>query len=82
MFLLIAQGVLFTIIAENKPSEVLVLLLLFVACSEFRIYFQKLALIQEEKFHERKQDEEAEKNRQELNKTVIKLEELATEPKQ
>lgn len=80
--LILAQGVLFIILGENKPSEVLFMLLCLVGCSEVRLYFQKLALFQEEQYHEQKQKEEAEKNRQELNKTVIKLEELATEPKQ
>jgi hypothetical protein len=75
--LILAQGVLFIILGENKSSEVLFMLLCLVGCSEVRLYFQKLALFQEEQFHEQKQKEAEEETRQAAIGTVKTLQALA-----
>lgn len=46
--LLAIQAWIFSHLGANKTSEVLFMLLAFVACSEIRIYIQKLALLKEE----------------------------------
>lgn len=63
--LILAQGVLFIILGENKSSEVLFMLLCLVGCSEVRLYFQKIALITEEKIAEAKAEEESAKGKNE-----------------
>lgn len=50
--LIFVQGWIFTYLGANKTSEVLLMLLAFVACSEIRIYIQKLAVIREEELLE------------------------------
>ncbi len=52
--LILAQALLFTLIAENKTQEYILMVIGLILLSETRQYIQKLALIREEELIEQK----------------------------
>ena len=62
-FLIMIQALLFTVIAESKTQEFIIMLIGIIFLSESRLYIQRLALIREEELIE-EQRKEAEKNKQ------------------
>ena len=61
--LIMVQALLFTIIAESKTQEFIIMLIGIIFLSESRLYIQRLALIREEEIIEM-QKNETEKNKQ------------------